>query len=131
MIRPTSVPSFSDHVQVHELVVVVLVRVLGLLVRVDLGDQQGVAQRLGGVAVAYALEAQQETAAVHPPRLDGQRTGRGGVRGQDGAGPEPQLRLVGAYLDGDLALDAVGAAHPRDYQLHLPDLLSCGYGITA
>src|SRR5690606_41711658 len=72
----------------------------------------------GGGAVAHALEAQQQASAVDPAGLDGQRPGRGRVGGQDGAGAEAELRLVGADLDGDLALDAVGAADACDYQLH-------------
>ncbi len=42
-----------------------------------------------------------------------------GSRGEHGAGREPQLRLVGTYLDGDLALDPMGTADPCDYELHL------------
>lgn len=51
-------------------------------------------------------------------RLDGQRSGGGRIGEQDGTGSEPQLRLVGADLHGDLALDAVGSADASDYQLH-------------
>jgi hypothetical protein len=49
---------------------------------------------------------------------DGEGTGGGGVREQYGTGPEPELRLVGTDLDGDLALDAVGTADASDYELH-------------
>src|SRR5690606_22787461 len=108
----------GHHVEVDQLVVVVLVLVLGAFVRVDLGDEEGVAEGFGGGAVAHALEAQQQASAVDPAGLDGQRPGRGRVGGQDGAGAEAELRLVGADLDGDLALDAVGAADACDYQLH-------------
>ncbi|CAM5268304.1 hypothetical protein SALBM311S_05350 [Streptomyces alboniger] len=106
------------HVQVHQLVVVVLVLLLGEYLRIHLRDEEGVAQRLGAGAVLHALETQKETAAVDAAGLDGERALRGGVRQQNGAGPEPQLRLVGADLDGDLALDAVGTADASDYQLH-------------
>jgi hypothetical protein len=109
----------EHHVQVHQLVVVVLVGLLRQFLRVHLGDEQGVAQRLRRGAVGHALEAQQQTSAVHPAGLDGQRPDGGRVGGQHGAGPEPQLRLVRAHLDGDLALDAMGPADPRHYQLHL------------
>ncbi len=122
----------GDHVEVDELVVVVLVLVLGQLLRVDLGDQEGVAQGLGAGAVADALEAQEEAAAVDTAGLDGERPAVAGSVASTAPGASLQFRLVGTYLDGDLALDAMGAADPCDYQLHVSSLLSmpstCGPG---
>lgn len=50
----------QDDVQTDQLVVVVLLRVLGALLRVDLGDQDGAAQGLCVVAVLDVGEAQQQ-----------------------------------------------------------------------
>lgn len=108
----------GHHVEADELVVVELLGVVRQFLRIDLGDQQGVAQRLGGGAVGHADEAQQQPTAVHPAVGHGERAGLRWVRGQDGAGRQPHLRFVGADLDGDLTLDAMGTADARDDELH-------------
>ncbi len=108
----------QDDVQADQLVVVVLLRVVRTLLRVHLGDQDRAPQLLGGVAVLDAGEPQQQPPAVDLARLDGQRTRGGRVGEQDGTGPEPELGLVGADLDADVPLDAVGAADLADDELH-------------
>lgn len=68
---------------------------------------------------------------MHLAGLHGQRSSGGGVGEQDGAGAEPQLGFVGADLDEDVPLDAVGAADPADDELHGALLSASYYGYEA
>ena len=89
----------GDDVDPDQLVVVVLVLVVRSLLRVDVGQQQGVVQALGRRPVVDPGEVQQQPAAVHPTLDDGQRADASRIGEHDRAGTQAGLRLVGADLD--------------------------------
>ncbi len=104
--------------ETDQLVVVELVGVLGPLGGVDLGDEQDASQALGRTAVVVPLEVQQEAAGVDPAVADRQRAGRGRVGPHRRPRGQPALRVVGADIDRDVALDPVRPPDPADDDLH-------------
>ena len=54
----------------------------------------------------------------------GRRRARRGLGAQRAAGREPPLGLVGAYVDGDLAAQAVRLADPADHDLYISRAVS-------
>ena len=118
-----------DDGEPDELVVVELLGVLGHLVVAERGVEDGAAHGLGGVAVGELLEGDQQGALVPAGAGDGEAGGPAvGAGGRLGAqrrtGGEAPVGLVGAYVEGDLAADAVGLADPADHDLdvlaHMP-----------
>ena len=117
-----------DDVEAHQRVVVVLVGVVGRLVVADGGVQDRAARRLGGVAVGELLEGDEQGPLVPAGACHGERRGTAvgagrGLGAQRRAGGEAPIGLVGAYVDGDLAADAVGPADAAHHDLDLALLL--------
>ena len=84
---------------------------------VRFGEDEGVADLLGAVAIGYLVEGQEQTVAVPPRGLQRQRSDIG-IGGEGRSGVEPFIGSVGAHLDGEFALDSVRLAQPGDHRVH-------------
>ncbi len=115
---PTSTPAGVSARKPNQVVVVVLVGLSRSVRLIDVDHEHRAAQRLGGRAVIGAGEPHEQPARMPARTHDGQRTALGRIGGNDVADREPPVRVVGANLDADLALDAVRPADASDDELH-------------
>ena len=122
--NPAGITRFVNHCQPTQPPVPELIRVIGILVGLNINDENGSAQIFCPMTITHLVKGDNK-AAFGPAGPHNRQISLASLNTHGSTYPEPLIWFVSAHLNDNVASQPVGTAHPSDDDLHRCRLFHC------